>query len=827
MTCEKDVTRASKEGPMARKIKELAAKDLRLHVDPKTVNVSFSKELCPVTHGVVGQERAIEAIKFGVGMVDPEYNIYVAGATDTGATYMARSFLEEEAKKQPPPPDWCYVHNFKESDKPTAIQLPPGLANELKKGMDNLIGALSADVPLAFSTDDYRYKEQVLRQEFENRRREIIDSLREKVEAEGFLLQVDPQGVSIIPGKDGKIIPPQELARYTRDQKRALRDRGDKLSVEMNQAMNEVGGLETEYVEQRKQLQHRVALAVVRKQMQAILTKFKNHPHVLEYLEAAKNDILENIGDFRRKPEAEAPKGPFPQPGSPMTMNKYRVNVLIDNSEAEGAPVVYTSSPTYPALFGRVEREAVFGALITDFTMIKPGALHEANGGYLVLKATDILKWYISWEALKRAVRHKEVKIEDLSEMYGFITTRTLKPQPIPLNLKLVITGNPYLYELLYMYDDRFKQMFKIKAHLDDRTDRTKKRIRECLCCMARFCDEEGLKHIDRTGMARILEYSMEVAGSRDKMTLQLGAIADIIREANYWAVQKNRRYIVGSDVEKAIEKKIYRSSLIEERVQELIKKDIFWVETDGYKVGQINGLAILQTGDHMFGKPGRITANVSMGREGVITIDRESRLSGNIHTKGVIILSSYLREHFAQDRPLTLTASLCFEQTYGMVDGDSASSTELFAILSAIAEVPIYQGLAVTGSVSQKGEIQPIGGVTRKIEGFFDICKHKGLKGKQGVIMPAKNVKELMLKKDVVDAVKAGKFHIYPIKTIEQGIEILTGMKAGKRRKDGTYSKGTLFRLVDERLKDLAEKAKAFTKEKQGQHQSSGPCCG
>jgi lon-related putative ATP-dependent protease len=806
-----------KEGAMARKVKELAAKDLRLHIDPKNVQVAFTRELCPVVHGVVGQERAIEAIKFGVGMTDPEYNIYVAGATDTGATYMARAFLEEEARKQPPPPDWCYVYNFKESDKPTAMKLPAGRANELKAGMDGLVEALMVDIPTAFSSDDYRYKEQVLRQEFENKRRKIIDALREKVEAEGFLLQVDPQGVSIIPGRDGKIIPPEELAKYTPEEKSALRDRGDKLSVEMNQAMNEIGGLESEYMERRKGLHHGVALAVVKKRMQTLQAKFKDERQVFEYLEAARRDILENIADFRKKPEAETPKGPFPTAAATATaMNKYRVNVLIDNSETKGAPVVYTSSPTYPALFGRIEREAIFGALITDFTMIKPGALHEANGGYLVLKAADILKWYFSWEALKRTVRHKEVKIEDLSEMYGFITTRTLKPQPIPLNLKLVITGDPYLYELLYVYDDRFKQMFKIKAHLDDRTDRTKKRIRECLCCMARFCEEEGLKHIDRTGIARILEYSMEVAGSRDKMTLRLGAIADIIREANYWAAQKRRRYIVASDVEKAIEKKIYRSNLIEERVQELIKKDIFWVETDGHKVGQINGLAILQTGDHMFGKPGRITANVSMGKDGVITIERESRLSGNIHTKGVMILGSYIREHFAHNKPLALTASLCFEQTYGMVDGDSASSTELFALLSAIAGVPIFQGIAVTGSVSQKGEIQPIGGVTRKIEAFFDICNHKRLTGKQGVIIPAKNVKELMLRKDVVKAVKDGKFHIYPIKTIEQGVEILTGMKAGKKRKDRTYAKGTLFRLVDERLKELAERARTFGKEKE-----------
>lgn len=801
---------------MARKIKELAARDLRLHIDPETLEVDSTKKLYPVKHMVVGQKRAIEAIKFGVGMADPEYNIYVAGDTDTGATYMARAFLEEEAERQPPPPDWCYVYNFKESDKPRALKLPTGRGKVLKKAMGDLTDALQSDIPSAFGTDDYRYKEQVLRQEFENKRRKVIDGLREKVETEGFLLQVEPHGASIIPGKDGKIIPPEELARYSTEEKKALRDRGDKLSVEMGQAMTEIGRLESEYIERRKKLDHRVALGVVKKKIQPILGRFKDHTDVLEYLEAVKQDILEHIDDFQKKPEAQAAKPPSVGMASPPAANRYSVNVLIDNSEAKGAPVVYTSNPTYPALFGRIEREAVFGALVTDFTMIKPGALHEANGGYLVLKAIDILKWYLSWEALKRAVRHKEVKIEDLGEMYGFITTKTLKPEPIPLEVKLVITGDPYLYELLYTYDDRFKQMFKIKAHLDDRTDRNKARIRESLCCMARFCEEGGLKHIDRKGMARILEYSMEMTGTRDKMTLQLGVIADIIREANYWAVHEKKRYISASHVEKAIEKKIYRSNLIEERIQELIKKDIFWIETDGYKVGQINGLSILQTGDHIFGKPGRITANVSMGKEGVITIDRESRLSGKIHTKGVIILSSYLREHFAHNKPLALTASLCFEQTYSMVEGDSASSTELFALLSAIANVPIFQGIAVTGSVSQKGEIQPVGGVTRKIEGFFDICKHKVLTGKQGVIIPAKSVKDLMLRKDVVEAVKDGKFHIYPIKTIDEGIEILTGMKAGKMRKDGTYTKGTLFRCVDGRLRDLAEMARAFAKEKQ-----------
>jgi lon-related putative ATP-dependent protease len=782
---------------MAKQFKEVPVRDLRLHVDPGSIKVASTDKLCPVTTGVVGQHRAIEAIKFGIGMTDPEYNIYVAGRTDTGATYIARAFLEEVARKQPPPPDWCYAYNFKEPDKPIALRLATGRGKELKRAMDNVIQALKSVIPAAFSTDDYRYKEQVLRKEFENKRRKVIDALRTMVEAQGFLLQMDSQGVSIMPGKEGKIIPPEKLAKYTPEEKKALRDRGDKLSVEMNQSMSEISALEAEFVERRNKLNEKVALSVVGQRMKPIFEKFKNHPQVLAYLEAVKKDILEHVDDFRQTPDEKPPQPPLPGMIWPPALNNYRISVLIDNSDAKGAPVVYTSHPTYPALFGRIEKEAVYGALITDFTMIRPGALHEANGGYLVLKATDILKWYFAWEALKRAVRHQEVKIEDISEMYGFMTTKTLKPEPIPLDVKLVITGDPYLYELLYIYDDRFKQMFKIKAHLDDQTDRNRTTVRQCIQCMARFCEEEDLKHVDGAGIARLIEYSLEVTGNRDKMTLRLGAIGDIIKEANYWAVQEKRKHIKVAHVEKAIEKKKYRANLVEERVQDLVKKDILWVETDGYRMGQVNGLSILQTGDHTFGKPGRITANVSMGKDGIITIDRESRLSGKTHTKGVIILSSYLREHFAQDRPLALTASLCFEQTYGMVDGDSASSTELFALLSAIGNVPIYQGVAATGSVSQKGEIQPVGGVTRK---------------------PAKSVKDLMLKKEVVGAVKKGKFHIYPIKTIEQGVEILTGMRAGKRRKDGTYAKGTLFQLVDDRLRDLAEKARDFAKEKQEQ---------
>lgn len=801
---------------MTQKFKRLGPKDLRFHVDPRSIQIGLKRKTCPVTHRLMGQQRAVEAIRFGMGIPDPEYNIYVAGPADTGATYIARLLLEDAAKRQPGPPDWCYVYNFKEPDKPRALQLAAGRAKDLKKAMADLTRALRIEVHTAFGTDNYRYKKQVLLQEFENRRREVIDQLRENVETKGFLLQVEPQGVSIIPGKEGKILPPEELAKYSQEEKRALRKRGDHLSIEMSQAMTEIGRLESDYLENRDRLDRQVALAIVSRRMQPIVKGFKDHPKVLEYLDSVKDDIIENIDEFQKEPNDKASRGPGPGTAPLPSFNKYEVNVLIDNSDTKGAPVVYASNPTYPALFGRIEKEALFGALVTDFTMIKPGAVHEANGGYLVLKATEVLKWYFAWEALKRAVRHKEVKIEDVGEMYGFVTTKTLKPEPIPLDVKLIVTGDPYLYELLYIYDDRFKQMFKIKAHLDDQTDRNKGKIQQFINCMLRFCEESGFKGLDRTAMARLLEYSLEETGNRDKMTLRLGRMSDILKEANYWAVHDKKGHINASHVEKAIGKKIYRSNLIEERIQELVRKEIFWVETDGRRVGQINGLSILQTGDHMFGRPGRITANVSMGKEGVVTVERESRLSGKTHTKGVMILSSYLRERFAQKRPLSLTASLCFEQTYGMVDGDSASSTELFVLLSAIADVPISQAVAVTGSISQKGEIQPVGGVTRKIEGFFDICKYKGLTGTQGVIIPTKNIKDLMLKKDVVEAVRAGKFHIYPISTIEDGVEILMGMKAGKARKDGTYPKGTLFRMVDDRLSDLAEKARAFARDKQ-----------
>jgi lon-related putative ATP-dependent protease len=555
--------------------------------------------------------------------------------------------------------------------------------------------------------------------------------------------------------------------------------------------------------------------------METLEEQFKDEEEALEYFKEVQEDILDSIDDFKTKPEPQQPAAPMPMPPKEVTFRKYDINVLIDHSETEGAPVIIESNPSYPNLFGSIERQAYFGALFTDFTMIKPGALHKANGGYLILKALDLLKYWISWEALKRAIKDREIKIEDLGELYGLFSTRTLKPTPIPLNVKLVLTGDPYLYQLLYIYDDRFPKLFKVKAHLDTEVDNTEDNLKQGACVMSKFCVDRGLRHVTNDGVARVLEYSMEVTGDREKLTLKLADISDLLKEADYYAGVNKSKHIKSEHVQKAIDKKRFRASLYEEKVQELVKKDIFWIETDGHKVGQVNGLSILMTGDHEFGKPSRITATVSMGKSGVVDIDREAKLSGNIHTKGVMILNAYIKEKFAHNKPLSLSASLCFEQSYGMIDGDSASSTELYVLLSAISGVPIYQGLAVTGSVSQKGEIQPIGGATRKIEGFFDICKHKGLTGKQGVMIPEKNVNNLMLRRDVVEAVGKGKFHIYPVTTVEEGIEILTGMEAGEIQEDGTYPEGTLYRKVDDRLREMAEMEKEFGKGKEDEEES------
>jgi lon-related putative ATP-dependent protease len=802
---------------MAKKFKEVPVEELCARIDPDSLGFDTTESLCPPEEGVVAQDRAIEAIKFGMGMKDVDYNIFVAGQPKTGVTYIARTFLEKTAEDDPTPPDWCYVYNFNEPDSPKCINLTAGRGKELQKSMEQFVQTLQAKIPEVFDSEDYSAKEAEVHQAFEHKRREIIDALSARAKEEGFILQFSQVGMVIVPAtEEGQPMSQEELSQLPEEEKKALREKSDQLQKEMNDAIKEIRKAETAYRDKHSKLDAEIAMYVVGHLTETLEEQFNDEEAVLEYFKEVQADILENIDDFKKKQEPQQPAVPMPVPPKEVTLRKYDINILIDNSETKGAPVIIESNPSYPNLFGSIERQAYFGALLTDFTMIKPGALHRANGGYLIIKSLDLIKYWISWEALKRAIKDRQIKIEDLGELYGMFSTRTLKPTPIPLNVKLVLTGDPYLYQLLYMYDDRFPKMFKVKAHLDTEVDSNEDNLKQGACVMSKFCAEQGLRHVSNDGVARVLEYSMEITGDREKLTLKLADISDLVKEADYYASLEDAKYITSDHVQLAVDKKRFRSSLYEEKVQELVKKDIFWVETDGYKVGQVNGLSILMTGDHEFGKPNRITAIVSMGKGGVVDIDREAKLSGNIHAKGVLILTAYIREKFAHNKPLSLSASLCFEQSYGMVEGDSASSTELYVLISAISGVPINQGIAVTGSVSQKGEIQPIGGVTRKIEGFFDICNHKGLDGKQGVIIPEKNVKNLMLRRDVVEAVEKGKFHVYPVTTIEEGIEILTGMEAGEIQEDGSYPEDTLFRKVDDRLKEMAEMEKEFGKSKE-----------
>ncbi|UCB49582.1 MAG: AAA family ATPase, partial [Deltaproteobacteria bacterium] len=624
---------------MPKQFQEVPIEELRVRVDPESLPFENTASLEPPKERILGQDRASDAIKFGMGMKDNNYHIFIAGPSKAGLTYTARTYLEEQAKKEPKPPDWCYVYNFKEPDKPKSLRISAGLGKELKKDMQDLIDTLQTKIPEVFDSEDYRGRDSDLQQAVDRHRREIIEGLSREAKKEGFILQVSQVGMVIIPAtKEGQPLSQEELAQLGEEERQKLKEKSDELQEKMKGAVSKIRDLEAEFKQRQEELKSNIALFVVGQQLESYLQKYKKESDVTEYLNMAQEDIVENIDDFLKKPES--PQQQFVQlPFAPRepSFRKYDINVLVDHSEKEGAPVVIESNPIYPNLFGTIERQALFGALFTDFTMIKPGVLHKANGGYLVMKALDLLRWYISYEALKRALRDQEIRIEDLGELYGLFSTRTIRPEPIPLNIKIVLTGDPYLFELLHFYDDRFQKLFKVKAHMDDRMDRKDETTMQLAQMIGSLCSEQHIRHVDRTGVARILEYSMERTEDRDKLTLELGDVSDLIREANYFAGQDKTEFIQQSHVEEAIQKRIFRSNLWEERIKEMVEKDIFWIETDGSKIGQINGVSILMTGDHDFGKPNRITATVSVGREGVVGIERESKMSGNIHTKGVM----------------------------------------------------------------------------------------------------------------------------------------------------------------------------------------------
>ncbi len=772
-----------------------------------------TKDLAPLQE-IIGQERAVRALKFGLSIKERGFNIYVAGYPGTGRTSAVKNFLEETAKNQPVPSDYCYVNNFKDEYTPKAIKLPPGKGKEFQKDMKTFVEDAKRALRKVFESEDYATRRENTIKQVEAQRKKLIEQLNLEAQKEGFVIQSTPIGLLLIPVIKGKPVSEEEMIALPPKVRSEIQEKRASLDSELRTAMRQFMDLDGKAHEELEKMNREVAIYAIGQLVANLTDKYQGFPDVAAYLKNVQEDILNNLAQFIKGPEeSQQPQLPFPLPWlREPSFKKYEVTVVVDNSEVKGAPVIMASNPTYPNLFGRIEKEAQFGALVTDFTMIRGGFLHKANGGYLIIPVEELLINPFAYEGLKRALRSEYINIEEVEERYGFLGTKSLKPEPIPLSAKVILIGDPYLYQQLYMLDKEFNELFKVKAEFDTSMARTDDCLEKYAAFVCMLCQKEKLKYLDGSGVAKIIEHSSRLAEDQFKLSTKFAEVADIAREANFYAAQESSKFVTGQHVKKAIEEKIYRSKMIQEKIQEMIQRGFILIDTDAEKVGQVNGLSVASLGDFEFGMPSRVTVSVGLGREGVVDIEREAKMGGPIHTKGVLILSGYLNEKYAKDKPLSLTARLVFEQNYDGVEGDSASSTELYSILSNLSGLPIKQNIAVTGSVNQKGEVQAIGGVNEKIEGFFEVCKAIGFTGKQGVMIPESNVQNLMLKEEVVDAVKAGEFHIYSVKTIDEGIEVLTGVKASLRGKDGNFEEGSVNDRVDKRFREMAEKLAKYT---------------
>jgi len=788
--------------------------------DPAAFAFSTTEELEPLREGIIGQERAVRAMEFGLGVKQPGYNLFITGMVGTGRTTYALTKLRQAAREEETPPDWCYVYNFRHPDSPMAISLPPGQGAAFRKDMEELVEDLKTEIKKAFESEEYERSRAELVARFEKAINAAWEELRIAAQQHGFAIQRTPTGIVSIPlSTGGEPLTAEEYAQLPEKMRETLATKSREVQNLVADTLRRVRNLEREARHALRELERETGLSNARHLIDHLREKYCHVPRVCEYLDQVLEDVVEHLDAFRAEPGAEEgelpPFFPFRPPGREQRLLRYQVNLLVDHSQTQGAPVVYEPNPTYYNLLGRVEYRGEMGTMVTDFTMVKPGSLHLANGGYLVLNALDLLLNPFSWQALKRALKTGQIRIENLGEQYGLVATVSLKPEPIPTRVKVVLIGSPLLYHILYTFEEDFRKLFKVRVDFDTAMDRTEENERLHASFIADYCRREGLLPFDPTGVARILDWSSRLAEHQDKLTTRFHELTEIITEASAWARKEGETRVSARHVERALEEKIYRSNRIEEKILELIREGTLMVTTEGQAVGQINGLAVLDLGDYSFGKPARITARVALGEKGVVNIERETEMSGPLHSKGVYILSAYLAGKYAQDKPLALSASLCFEQLYEEVEGDSASSAELYCLLSELAGVPLEQGIAVTGSVNQKGEIQPIGGVNQKIEGFYHVCKIKGLNGRQGVMIPWQNVKHLMLKEEVRRAVEEGRFHIWAVRTVDEGMEVLTGMPAGERQADGTYPEGTINYLVDRRLREMAETMRRFAEEK------------
>mgnify|MGYP001113214079 CR=1 FL=1 len=791
---------------------ELTPDSLKFRLSEKKLKYNTTKDLTPLKE-IIGQDRAVRALKFGLNIENDGFNIFVSGYSGTGRMTGVKNFVGELAKSKPIPFDWCYVNNFKNSYEPKAIKLPPGQGKTFKERINNFINSIRTLLPKAFSSKDYAKKKEAVTTNIEAEKNKLLSDLNKRANQGGFILKSTQIGLFLLPTINGKPIDEKQFMTLSQDKKNEIQERKTKINKDLIQTMNKIRDLDRKTSEDIKKLNHDVALYTIGKSVNDIKEKYKNIPEIIEYIEDVKDDILKNLSDFisNKSKESSLP-ALFPWMKE-VPFKKYEVNVIIDNSKLKGAPVIIEQNPTYQNLFGRIEKEAQFGVLSTDFTMIRAGSLHNANNGFLVIPVEELFRNIFSWDSLKMSLRDKKIIIEEAGERLGFISTKGLKPEPIPLNVKVILIGLPHHYNILYNFDSDFKKLFKIKADYDLSMDKTNTNIKKYTSFICTLCMKENLNHLKASAVSRVIEYGLRIAEDKNKITTRFALIADIIREANFYSKLEKRKHIDDSHIKKAIDEKYYRSNLIQEKIKNLINDGTILIDTKGSTIGQVNGLSILNLGDITFGRPSRVTASVGLGKTGIIDIERETKLGGPIHSKGVMILSGYLTEKYATDGPLNLSARIVFEQSYEGVEGDSASSAELYAMISALSETPLNQKIAVTGSVNQKGEIQAIGGVNEKIEGFYEVCREKGLNSKQGVIIPRSNVKNLMLKDEVIKAVKEKKFHIYAIKNIDEGIEILTGVKAGKRSASGKFSKNTINYRISQRIKEFANKLNKSSK--------------
>jgi lon-related putative ATP-dependent protease len=800
---------------VAAKPQPLEVADLRRVVNPSSLGFKTTDELTPIT-GLIGQDRALKAIQFGANIKSHDFNMFVLGPPASGKSTAVRAHLGPRAAEAPPPPDWVYVYNFETPNRPKALKLPHGRAKALAKGMIAALDELRSVLPARFEGEEYQVRRRAIDEQFRSGNEEALEALSKKAQTQNIALLRTPTGFAMAPMHEGKVVKPEVFNALPEAMRRDVESKIATLEKELASILERLPQSDKRRRTQLSELNEEVATSAIRDALSDLHASMSDVTEAATYLEASAHDMVRNVGLFLASGEEENAivRRPVDTAQDPR-FRRYLINTLAADARGatQGAPIVEEDNPTFGNIVGRVEHFAQMGTLVTDFLLIKPGALHKANGGYLLVDARRLLLSPFAWEALKRAIKAREIRIEQPAETAGLISTQTLDPDPIPLDVKIVLFGDRELYYLLAAYDPDFPRLFKVQADFDDTIKRSSENDNAYARLIASVVKEHGLKPLDATAVARVIDEGARLADDREKLSIELGRISDIVREADYWSEQAKRKITGRQDVVRAIDEQIQRADRLRDRAQETMERGIVLVDTEGVEVGQINGLSVLQLGSFSFGRPNRITARVRLGPGRVTDIEREVKLGGPLHSKGVMILWGFLAGRYALDVPLAMAATLVFEQSYGGIDGDSASSAELYALLSALSEVPIKQSLAVTGSVNQQGEVQAIGGVNEKIEGFFDICKARGLNEQQGVLIPKSNAQHLMLREDVVEAVKNGQFSVFAVGTIDEGIEILTGVKAGERGVDGRFPGGTINRLVEDKLRSFAERGRGFAK--------------